>query len=47
MKKLSMLIGILLLSNIAVADCSYNGQDFPEGTVIGPYVCVNGEWITR
>jgi hypothetical protein len=40
------LISILLLvSGLAQADCQYNGKTVSEGTVIGPYTCVNGKWV--
>jgi hypothetical protein len=29
----------------AYADCIHNGETVPEGTRIGGYVCVNGEWV--
>ena len=35
----------LTISNIAVADCTYNGKIYSEGTVIGPYVCRQGKWV--
>jgi hypothetical protein len=45
MKNTSIFIIVfLMLSNIAIADCTYNGKTYPEGTVIGPYVCSNGQW---
>lgn len=24
--------------------CIYNGQNYPPGTRLGPYVCKNGRW---
>jgi len=45
MKKLTPLITLfLLLSNTVLADCTYNGKNYSEGTVIGPYVCRDGKW---
>jgi hypothetical protein len=35
------------LSSIAVADCTYDGVVYPEGTVMGPYVCSGNEWVNR
>ena len=29
------------------ASCTYNGQTYPEGTVIGPYTCVDGQWVIK
>jgi hypothetical protein len=45
MKKIYIFI-FLMLSNIAMADCTYNGKKYSEGTVLGPYVCSGGQWIT-
>lgn len=36
-----------LLANPAFADCTYNGKQYPEGTVIGPYVCDGDEWVDK
>jgi len=36
---------LLIISNMAVADCTYNGKTYSEGTVIGPYVCRQGKWV--
>lgn len=47
MKKLSTIIIFLMFSNIAMADCFYNGIEYSEGTVIGPYVCSGGEWVNK
>lgn len=38
---------LLLLAGTASADCEYNGVVYPEGTSIGPYVCVNNVWEER
>ena len=47
--KLKILIIFLffLLTGTAYANCIYNGEEYSEGTVIGPYVCVNGQWIDK
>ena len=37
----------LLVSGLAIADCTYNGAVYAEGTVIGPYVCSNNEWVLQ
>ena len=48
MKKLSIFVIVFLVfSNIAMADCVYNGKKYSEGTVIGPYVCSGGEWVNK
>lgn len=47
MKKLSTFIIFLMFSNIAMAECVYNGKKYSEGTVIGPYVCSGGQWVNK
>jgi len=37
----------LLAPGLASADCTYNGTVYAEGTVIGPYVCSNNQWVQR
>jgi len=27
--------------------CTYNGQSYEEGAIIGPYVCSEGKWVSR
>ena len=29
----------------ALADCTRNGVRVPEGTVMGPFKCVDGKWV--
>jgi len=43
------LLALLLstLANSVSANCWYNGAQYPEGTVIGPYVCSGGQWIRK
>lgn len=38
---------VIVISSFAVADCQYNGSWYPEGATIGPYICVNGNWVRR
>jgi hypothetical protein len=38
---------LLSFAGAAFADCGYNGATYAEGTVIGPYVCSDGKWVTR
>jgi hypothetical protein len=38
-------LAILAAPLAALADCEHQGQTYPEGTRIGPYVCTNGEWV--
>jgi len=40
-------LAILALPWSALADCEHQGQVYPEGTRIGPYVCVDGQWVPR
>jgi hypothetical protein len=35
------------LAGTASADCIYNGDVYPEGTVIGPYVCAENGWANK
>ena len=37
----------LVLVSGVYADCVHQGQTYSEGTVMGPYICVNGQWIRR
>ncbi len=48
MKKIMFFITLLLVLVSGVyADCKHNGRWYAEGTVKGPYICVNGSWIRR
>ena len=48
MKNIIHIIALLLIvSTIAIADCKYSGQTYPEGAIRGPYICINGDWIRR
>lgn len=47
MLKAIIFVLFLVLSTTAVADCSYNGTVYPEGTVMGPYVCNGNQWVSR
>ena len=38
---------LLFVSMSAIADCEYNGQVYPEGASIGPYVCSGGQWVSN
>ncbi len=46
-KIISIIAMLLVLGSVSYADCVHQGQIYPEGTVMGPYICVNGEWIRR
>ncbi|MDC9729030.1 MAG: hypothetical protein PSN04_06840 [Methyloprofundus sp.] len=41
------LIFNILLSTAALAECTYDGEKHPEGTVIGPYTCSDGKWVFK
>ena len=45
LKKKLLILFVIAFASSAYADCQYNGIWYDEGTVMGPYVCVNGEWI--
>ena len=36
---------ILIVAAPVFADCLYDGSNYPEGTIIGPYICQGSEWI--
>jgi hypothetical protein len=47
---LKHLLAVCLLGLTAItlhADCIYNGVAYPEGTVIGPYICKEGKWVVK
>ncbi len=47
LKRIILTVFILVVSSgHAYATCSYDGQMYPEGTVIGPYACSDGQWIS-
>lgn len=49
MKKVINLLAVLVLSISATyaQACMHNGVEYPEGTIIGPYVCSGGTWVQR
>ncbi len=47
MKRLLVLLLFTVTASAVYADCVYNGRTYPEGTVIGPYVCSGGNWVAR
>ena len=47
LKRVLLVLVLSLWANAASAECSYNGVGYPEGTVLGPYVCSNGQWVPR
>lgn len=47
LRAIFILVIVSMTSPRVYAECSYNGQVYSEGTVIGPYVCKDGKWIRR
>jgi len=50
--KISYLLALILMlfSGIAYSDsaqCTYNGNSYAEGSIIGPLTCVDGKWIKK
>lgn len=46
--KLALLVLLVVLAaNAVCADCMYNGTKYPENSVVGPYICRNGQWVSR
>ncbi len=44
MKKLIVFV-LVIVSQSAYADCTFSGEEYPEGTVINGYVCgADGKW---
>ena len=42
---LALALALLAAPLAALADCVHEGQTYPEGTRLGPYVCQNGQWV--
>jgi hypothetical protein len=40
-------LSLVLLPAFAAADCLYNGQQYAEGSRVGPLVCEGGRWVKR
>jgi len=48
MQKIILLVtSILLLGTVAFADCVYADKSYSEGSIRGPYICIDGEWVRR
>ena len=51
MKRSSSIFFILLLLagtiSTAYADCIKDGVKYPEGAVVGGFICQNGQWVKR
>jgi hypothetical protein len=46
-KKLAIVLLLSVTANVVNADCIYDGVSYPEGSVIGPFVCSGGQWVMR
>ncbi len=47
MKLILVALAMTILSSTLRAECQYNGQAYPEGTVLGPMICSDGRWQQR
>jgi hypothetical protein len=51
MKRSSSIFFILFLLagtiSAAYADCIKDGVRYPEGAVVGGFICQNGQWVKR
>jgi len=45
--KMLLLMLLLAIGKVAYADCQSAGKTYPEGKVIGPYICQDGKWVRR
>lgn len=46
-KKIALTTIVFLYSGLSFADCTYNGISYPAGTVLGPYVCSDTQWVIK
>jgi hypothetical protein len=46
-KKIAVVLLLSVTANVGNADCLYRGKGYPEGTVIGPYICKDGQWVRK
>lgn len=47
LKWVVFILAALILVESVAADCLYNGKSYPEGTVMGPYICRDKKWVKR
>lgn len=45
-KQIALII-LLLVSAMQSQACIHNGIQYPEGTILGPYICSGGTWVPR
>jgi len=43
----TLLIAFFLMPTCALADCIYNGKQYPEGSRVGSLVCQQGRWVVK
>jgi hypothetical protein len=46
-KRWVLALVVLLYGELSFADCTFNGVNYPDGTVLGPYVCSGTQWVVR
>lgn len=46
LKQILITVTLLAATNMAYA-CFHNGTNYPEGTILGPYICSGGTWVPR
>lgn len=47
MLRIFVLVLGMMFSNIILADCQSDGNTYPEGKRVGPYVCEGGKWVRK
>jgi hypothetical protein len=48
MQRITFIITMLLVfGSVTYADCVHEGHTYSEGTIRGPFICINGSWIRR
>ncbi len=48
MKRFFLSLTVFLVVGVNLyADCTFEGTSYPEGSIRGPYICIDGEWIRR
>jgi hypothetical protein len=40
-------LAFALLSGTAFAECTHSGRTYENGAKVGPYTCVDGQWVRR
>lgn len=46
-RKLFLLALLLSAATQTSADCLYSGRLYPDGTIIGPYICSGEQWVRQ